>query len=90
MSFVNVYHFVCVLLFFLVLKVWMLGLPPASRRPAGLDNSRARAYRASNMCRWGLFFFFFFFVTRVSFLSFLPLSGRRPDIEDLNTVLKGR
>ena len=47
-------------------------------RPTNLDDSRARAYCACSGCRWGLFGIFF---SRLSFLFFLPLSGRRPDID---------
>ena len=45
----------------------------APGRPTTLDNSRARAYCAYSRCGWGLFGHFF---SRLSFLFFLPLSGR--------------
>ena len=43
-----------------------------------LGDSRARAYCACSRCGWGLFGHFF---SPLSFLHFLPLSGRRPDID---------
>ena len=43
-----------------------------------LDYSMARAYCACSRCGWGLFGHFF---SRLSVLSFLPLSGRWPDID---------
>ena len=42
-------------------------------RPTSLDDSRARAYYACSRCGWGLFGHFF---SHLSFLFFLPLSGR--------------
>ena len=47
-------------------------------RPINLDKSRARAYCACSWCGWGLFGHFF---SGLSFLFFLPLSGRWPDID---------
>ena len=57
----------------------MLGKLPVPGRPTNLDYSRARAYCACSRCGWGLFGHFFL----SSFISllFLPLSGRRPDID---------
>ena len=62
-------------------------------RPTNLDNCRARAYCICTRCRcvcvcvgggvWTLFLSYSFS------LFFLPLSGRRPDI-DRNNVSKGR
>ena len=43
-----------------------------------LGDSRARAYCACSRCEWRLFGLFF---SSLSFLLFLPLSGRRPDID---------
>ena len=67
----------------------VLGKLPVPGRPNNLDYSRynrARAYCAFSRCGWGLFGHFF---SRLSFTSFfLPLSGRRPDI-DCITVSKG-
>ena len=63
----------------------VLGKLPVSRRPTNLDSSRARAYCACIRCGWGLFGHFF--LSSIISLFFLPLSGRRPDI-DRNT-LKG-
>ena len=64
----------------------VLGKLPVRGRPTYLDLSRARAYCACGGCGWELFEHFCF---RLSFLFFLSLSGRRPDI-DRNTVSKGR
>ena len=50
-----------------------------SGRPFNLDNSRARAYSACSRCGWGLFEHFF--SSSVISLFFLPLSGRRSDID---------
>ena len=54
------------------------GKLPVPGRPTDLDSSRARAYCACSRCGWGLLGLFF---SRLSFLFFLPLSGRRPDID---------
>ena len=57
----------------------VLGKLPVPGRPTNLDHSRARAYCACSGCGWGLFGLF---VSRLSFLFFfLPVSGRRPDID---------
>ena len=56
----------------------VLGELPVPGRPTQLDYSRARAYCACSRCGWGLFGHFF---SQLSLLSFLPLSGRRPDID---------
>ena len=56
----------------------MLGKHPVLGRPANLNNSRARAVCACSGCEWGLFGHFF---SQLSFLFFLPLSGRRPGID---------
>ena len=50
---------------------------PVPGRPAYLDKSRARAFCARSRCGLGLFGHFF---SHLSFL-FLPLSGRRPNID---------
>ena len=47
-------------------------------RTTNMDYSRARAYCACSRCRWGLFGHF---SSLLSFLVFLPLSGRWPDID---------
>ena len=58
-----------------------LGKLPVPGRPANLDYSRARALAAGAcVCVWsggggGIFF------SHLSFLFFVPLSGRRPDID---------
>ena len=56
----------------------VLGKFPVPGRPTNVGYSRARAYCACSRCGWGLFGRFF---SRLSFLFFLPLSGRRPDID---------
>ena len=53
----------------------VLGKLPVPGRPI----CRARAYCAGSRCGGGGLFGHFFF--RLSFLFFLPLSGRRPDID---------
>ena len=57
----------------------VLGKLPVSGRPTSLDDSRARAYFACSRCGWGLPGYFSL-IYHFSFL-FLPLSGRRPDID---------
>ena len=53
-----------------------LSVPGSS---TNLDYSRTRAYCTCSRCGWGLFGHFF---SHLSFsLFFLPLSGRRPDID---------
>ena len=55
----------------------VLGKLPVPGRPTNLDESRARAYGA---CRgWGVVWTFLF--SSILSLLFLPLSGRRPDID---------
>ena len=56
----------------------VLGKLPVPGRPTYLDDSRARAYCACTRCGWELFGHFF---SSLSFLFFLPLSGRRPDVD---------
>ena len=65
----------------------LLGKLPVLGRPIYLDDSRARAYCACSRCGWGLVWTLF--LSSIISLFFLPLSGRRPDI-DLNTVSKRR
>ena len=60
---------------------------PGPGRPTNLDSSRARAYCARSRCGWMLYGLFF--LSSIISLFFLPVSGRRPDI-DCNTVSKGR
>ena len=55
----------------------VLGKLPVPGRP-NLDYSRARAYCACSRCGWGYLDIFF---SHLSFLFFLPLSGRRSDID---------
>ena len=57
----------------------VLGKLPVSGRPTNLDYSRARAYCACRKC--GLRWFGHFFLSSIISLFFLPLSGRRPDID---------
>ena len=58
----------------------MLGKLLVPGRPTNLDDSGTRAHCACSRCGWGLCGPFF---SRLSlfFLFFLPLSGRRPDID---------
>ena len=63
------------------LKYCLKGPLNPNNQPANLDNSKARAYGDCSRCGRGLLTFF---PTIISLL-FLPLSGRRPDI-DLNTA----
>ena len=55
----------------------VLGKLPVPGRPPDLDYSRARAYCACS--GWGLFGHFF--LSSIISFFFLPLSGRRPDID---------
>ena len=57
----------------------VLGKLPVPGRPVYLEWSRARAYCACNRCGWGVVWTFF--LSSIISLSFLPLSGRRPDID---------
>ena len=56
----------------------VLGKLPVPGRPTTLDKCRARAYCVCSRCGWGLFGHFF---SSVSYLLFLPLSGRRSYID---------
>ena len=56
----------------------VLGRLPMPGRPTNLDNSRIGAYCASSRCGWELFGHFF---SHLSFLFFLLLSWRWPDID---------
>ena len=57
----------------------VLGKLPVLGRHTNLDYSRARAYCAYSRCGWGLFGHFF--LSSIISIFFLPLSGRRPDID---------
>ena len=57
----------------------VLGKLPVPGRPTDLDYSRARAYCACSRCGWGSLDIFF--LSSITSLFFLPLSGRRPDID---------
>ena len=57
----------------------VLGKLPVPGRPTNLDDSRARAYCACSRCGWGVVWTFL--LSSVLSLLFLPLSGRRPDID---------
>ena len=57
----------------------VLGKLPVPGRPTNLDSSRVRAYYACSRCGWALFGHFF--LSSIIFLFFLPLSGRRLDID---------
>ena len=56
----------------------VLGKLSVPGRPANLDNSGARAYCACSRCGWGCLDIF---LSSITSLFFLPLSGRRPDID---------
>ena len=56
----------------------MLGNLSVPGRPTNLDDSRARAYCACSRCGWGVWTFF---LSSIFSLFFLPLLGRRPDID---------
>ena len=57
----------------------VLGKLPVPGRPTNLDYSRARAYCACSGCGWGVVWTFF--LSSIISNFFLPLSGRRPDID---------
>ena len=57
----------------------VLGKLPVPGRPTNLDHSRARVYCACSGCGGGVVWTFF--LSSVVSLFFLPLSGRRPDID---------
>ena len=59
---------------------------PVPGRPYNLDYSRPKAYCSLQLVRVGVVWTFF--LSSIISLFFLPLSGRRPDI-DCNTVSKG-
>ena len=72
-------------LFFLLLRgrgwsggAMVLGKLSVPGRPTNVNYSRARAYCAYRRCGLGLFGHF---ISRLSFLLFLRLSGRRSDID---------
>ena len=57
----------------------VLGKLPVPGRPTNLDYSRAGAYCACSGC--GRRVVWTFFLSSIISLFFLPLSGRRPDID---------
>ena len=57
----------------------VLGKLPVPGRPTNLDNNRAMAYCACSRCGWGLVWTFF--LSSIISFFFLPLSGRRPDVD---------
>ena len=54
----------------------VVGKLPLPGRPTSLDESRARANCACSRCGWGYLNIF-----SVVYHFFLPLCGRRPDID---------
>ena len=56
----------------------VLGKLPVPGRPTNLDRSGARAYCACSRCGLGVVWTFFL---SIIYLLFLPLSGRRPDVD---------
>ena len=59
-------------------RAMVLSRLPVSGRPANLDYGMARANCTCIRCGWVLFGHFY---SHLSFLFFLPLSGRRPDFD---------
>ena len=57
----------------------VLGKLSVPGRPTSLDDSRARSYCACSRCGWG--FVWTFFLSSIFTLFFLPLFGRRLDID---------
>ena len=57
----------------------VLGKLPVPGHLINLDYRRARAYCACSRCGWGVVWTFF--LSAITSLFFLPLSGRRPDID---------
>ena len=57
----------------------VLGKLPVPGRPTSLNYSKARTHCANSRYGWELFRHFF--LSSVISLFFLPLSGRRPDID---------
>ena len=57
----------------------VLGKLPVPGRPTNLDQSRARACCAGSRCGWGVVWTFS--LSSIISLFFLPLSGRRLDID---------
>ena len=57
----------------------VLGKLPVPGRLTSLNDCRARAYCARSRCGWG--FVWTFFLSSIFSLFFLPLFGRRPDID---------
>ena len=58
----------------------MLGKLSVPGRPTSLDDSRAMAFCACSRCGWG-FVLDIFFLSSIFSLFFLPLFGRRSDID---------
>ena len=57
----------------------VLGKLAVPGRPTNLDKDRARAYYSCSRCGWGVVWTFF--LSSINSLFFLPVSGRRPDID---------
>ena len=57
----------------------VLGKLPVPERPTYLHYNREQVYCACRRCGWGLFGHFS--LSSIISLFFLPLSGRRPDID---------
>ena len=60
----------------------VLGKLSVPGRPTSLDYSRARAYCACSSSGWG--FVWTLFLSSIFSLFFLPLFGRRPDIDGMS------
>ena len=77
-------HFYSRLSFFFSFWGWsggakVLGKLSVLGRPTSLDDSKARAYCACSRFEWGMCGHFF--LSSIFSLFFLPLFGRRPDID---------
>ena len=59
----------------------VLGKLPVPEHPTSLEKNRARAYCACSWCGQGGEGGWTFFLSSIISLFFLPLSGRRPDID---------
>ena len=57
----------------------VLGKFPVPGRPTHLHKSKAKVYCACSRCGWAAVWTFF--LSSIISLFFLPLSGRRPDID---------
>ena len=76
-------YFIFIYLFIyrtITFSIFTSGWSGDAMRRTTAEDSRARAHCACSGCGWGLFGLFFF-ISSVFSLFFLPLFGRRPDID---------